>query len=598
MSEPLKSSLRKLFKLLSRRDRRNAGLLLLMMLLAAAIEVLGVAAIPAFVGAVIEPEQLQRFAWFDGLISAEAGPRSLVVWGGAALALLFAVKTVFLLWNFRLQMRYAMNRRVQISRRLMRAYLNAPYSFHLRRNTSELLRNVEREVSVVCHQVIGGMLQLITKLAILVAVLIFLFVVEPFITVFWVAMFGSLAAFVVWGLGAKLKKLGLQEQAERQAMVQALYQGFGAIKETRVLGRERFFADRVDESVRRVADVVEFKQSVAKAIPPVTEFFGVCGLLLLAVSLVLMGRPNESILVTLSLFVVGLVRLKEAMSAAMTSIANLRYNLVSVGPVYDDLMRLEAKPRRRKSSGPASRLRMREGLVLKNVWHRYEAAQQHALKGVSLVVPAGAAVGFVGATGAGKSTLIDVILGLLEPEQGELLVDGQDVRKDLPAWQRTIGYVPQSIYLLDDTIRNNIALGLEEDQIDGAALAQAVQAAQLEPLLRRLPQGLATVVGEQGVRLSGGERQRIGIARALYNDPDVLVLDEATSALDNATERAIVRSVEALRGRRTVLMIAHRLSTVRNCDRLYFLKEGRLEAEGDFEQLQVAHPDFAAMAAT
>jgi len=592
--------LRRLLRLLTPRDRRNLLALTGLILVAAALEVLGVAAIPAFVAAVVDPSKLQHVPWLaQGLARLTLdSPEALVLWGAVALGVLYLLKTSFLVANNALQTRFITQRRVALSRRLLHAYMAAPFSFHLNRNSSELLRNVERETGVIAHQVIGALLELGAKLTILVAVLTFLLLAEPLITMSWLGLFGSFAAFVVLSLGDRLKREALKEQAERKIVVQALNQGLGGIKEARVLGRERFFADRVSQSIERMTQVMCFKQTMAKSIPPVTELVAVSGLLALAVGLVLSGRPSDSILVTLSLFVVGLVRLKETMSAAMTHVSNLRYNLVSVDPVYEDLQRLEGRKLRRLSDPRAqARIRLHQRLTLRDVWHRYDGARQHALRGVSLSIPAGAAVGFVGATGAGKSTLVDVILGLLQPERGEICVDGAPIRPEtVSAWQRSIGYVPQSIYLLDDTIRRNVALGLDDADIDEAALRTAIETAQLGDLLARLPEGLDTAVGERGVRLSGGERQRIGIARALYHDPDVLILDEATSALDTATERAIVAAVEALKGRRTVLMIAHRLSTVRNCDTLYFLKHGRIEAEGGFEALQMRSPDFAAMA--
>ncbi len=595
----MKQQIIKLWRLLSPRDRRNAGILLLLMVAAAILEVVGVAAIPAFVGAVVQPERAHAIGWVGDLLTRLGldTTEKLMLWGALALAALFAIKTAFLVFNFHLQVRFTLNRRIELARRMLRAYLVAPYPFHLTRNRAELLRNVDQETNAISAQVIGVALQLLTKLFILVAVLGFLLVMEPLITVFWLMLFGSLAAFVVINVGARLRRHGRREQVERGLVMKAIYQALGGIKETRVLGRERFFLDRVDESMHRLAAVSGFRQTVQRSIPPVTEFAAIIGLLLLTVALLALNRPSETIVVTLSLFVVALVRLRETMSAAMGHVANLRFNLVSVDPVYDDLAALENAPRRPFGSLDAPRTRMKEGIALRDVRYRYETASGAALRNVNIAIPAGAAVGFVGSTGAGKSTLIDIILGLLEPQSGAVLVDGVDIRQSgVGEWQRAIGYVPQSIYLMDDTLRCNVALGVQPDKIDDASLWRALRAAQLEPLLNRLPDGLNTIIGEQGVRLSGGERQRIGIARALYHDPDVLVLDEATSALDNATERAIVQAVEALKGQRTVITVAHRLSTVRNCDKLYFMKEGRVEAEGSYQELQAMHADFAAMA--
>lgn len=589
---------RKLLALLSPRDRRNSVILLLMMVTGAALEVVGVAAVPAFVSAVVYPDKLAQFPALYGFLDSLGltEPRALVVWGAVALVGVFALKNGYLILNYWVQMKFVTNRRMDFARRLTRAYMQAPYPFHVSRNTSELLRNIDRESSIIAYQVIGATLELMTHVLILVAVLVFLFIAEPWITFWWMLIFGAAGSVAVMAVSAKLKRYGLEEQTQRKNFVQSLYQGFGSIKEARVLNRERFFAGRIADTVGAIARVVRFKQFTQKAVGPVTEFVAIAGLLVIAAALVLLERPTESILVTLSLFVVGLVRLRQTIGSAMTHLTALRYSIVSVDPVHEDLMLLEG---REKPWPDPARLppphHLTTAIELEDVWYRHADAPDHALKGISLSIPAGAAVGFVGSTGAGKSTLVDIILGLLVPEKGTVRVDGKDIAAEVGRWQRCIGYVPQSIYLLDDTIRRNIALGIEDAEIDEQALRTAIRLAQLENFVAAQPHGLDEVIGEQGVRLSGGERQRIGIARALYHDPDVLILDEATSALDNATERAIIGAVEALKGRRTVIMIAHRLTTVRNCDTLYFLKGGRIDAAGNYTELEDRHPEFRLM---
>lgn len=594
-------ALRRLYSLFPASAKRNSLILVGMMLVGAVLEVLGVAVVPAFVSAVVEPDRFSHLPVVGGLLTelGELDGGRTVIWAAAALILVFGIKNGFLVFNVFCQARFITNRRIDLGARLTNAYMQAPYPFHLARNTAEMLRNIDREVNVISYQVIAAVLEICTRGLILAAVLLFLFAVEPWITLCWLLIFGSLAAGGVQAASRKLKHGGIEEQAQRKQFVQALYQGFGSVKEARVLNRERFFADKISGSIRRMATVFGFKLFAGKAVSPMTEFLAITGLLVLAVALVMLGRPTESILVTLSMFIVGLVRLKEMISVVMHHLANLRYGIVAIDPVYEDLTVLESgsmatAPR---AEPPAPRPLARR-IQLDDVWYRYDQADDHALQGIDVEVLAGAAIGFVGSTGSGKSTLIDILLGLLEPQQGGVLVDGVDIRRDgVGSWQTAIGYVPQSIYLLDDTIRRNIALGVRDEDIDEDALWTAVRTAQLESFIARQPQGLESVIGEHGARLSGGERQRIGIARALYNDPQVLVLDEATSSLDNATEKAVIQAVEALKGERTIVMIAHRLTTVQNCDKLYFLKDGRIEAEGNYAELADAHPEFRVMAA-
>jgi ATP-binding cassette subfamily C protein len=522
-----------------------------------------------------------------------------VIWGAAALLGVFAIKNGFLLLNYWTQIRYVSNRRLSISARLMRAYMNAPYPFFLGRNRSELLRNVDSEVQTVCYSVISTILELCTRLVIAVTVIGFLLFVEPLITLAWMVFLGIVAVFALRGVTGRLRRYGLMQQEHRKVFNQGLMQAFGGIKEIRTLGREEFFSGKVLASVERVTRAQAFKLFVMRVIPPASEMVAMTGLLALACGLVLQGRSTESILVTLSLFVVGLVRLREASSAALNQFADLRYSLVALDPIVRDLALLGDAPPRHAVIEGAVPVRPQNAIALSGVWHRYEGAPDHALKGIDLVIPVGTAVGLVGSTGAGKSTVVDVLLGLLTPERGGLVVDGRQLDTDeaLRNWRCQVGYVPQAIYLLDDTIRRNIALGIDDKDVDEAALAQAIRLAQLGRFIDRQPQGLDTVVGESGLRISGGERQRIGIARALYHDPAILILDEATSALDNTTERAVIEAVEGMKGERTVVMIAHRLSTVRGCETLYYLKEGRVEGSGDYDSLKRGHSEFREMAA-
>lgn len=594
-------SVGKLVSLLSTRNRINAAILFLMMLTGAFLEVLGLAAVPAFVSAVIDREAMRNLPFIgDWLADVSAGltANELVLSGAGVLLAIFAVKNGFLAFNYWLQIRYVTNRRMEIAGRLMRAYMAAPYSFFLTRNTSELLRNVDNEVITICYNVMSTLLELCTKMIILIAVLAFLMVVEPWITLAWIVFLGSIAAIGVRSISGKLRRYGLIQQSNRADFNQSLYQAFGGIKEIRTMGRERYFTNRVMGTVANIAMVNRFKMFVQKVITPASEMAAMTGLLLLAAALVLMGRESESILVTLSLFIVGLVRLREASSAMIHQFADLRYSLVSVEPIYHDLNLLKTPSIAEDVDGHVTRIRPRRTIELRDVYHRYEGKQDYALANISLTIPVGSAVGLVGSTGAGKSTMVDILLGLLDPERGALAVDGDKLQGDaVRRWRDNVGYVPQAIYLLDDTIRRNIALGIEDDDIDEEQLERAIEMAQLREYVEKLPAGLETMIGEGGVRISGGERQRIGIARALYGDPAVIILDEATSALDNVTERAVMLAVEAIRETRTVIMIAHRLTTVKNCDRLYYLKDGRIDAAGSYDELRRSHADFENMAA-
>lgn len=595
--------LKKLRCLLTRKHRWDILALLMLMIVSALLEVVGVGAIPVFVGMVAYPERISELPHLQEVLDYVAIDRdssTLLIWAVVLLVVVFAVKNAFLAFQYYWQLRFIHNRRASISRRIVGAYMHAPYSFHLRRNTAELIRNSNMEANIVATQVIGPLLEIATRGLILIAVLGFLLAVEPLVTLGWLAIFGIATTLLIGALNGAVRRYGLLEQTNRQMVLQALGQAYAGIKAIRVLNREGFFARKIDASVTKLAAALRFKQFVSLLMKPVTEFIGVVGVFAIAIALVLLGRQTESIVITLTLFIVALARFREAFSAIAAQYTTLRHSFVAITPICDDLIALEARTPREDGAEEAPNappLSFKRQLELSDVWHSYEGAARPALAGVSLTIKAGSSIGLVGGTGSGKSTLVDILLGLLEPEKGRVVVDGVEIKGHRVAeWRRCVGYVPQTIYLMDDTIRNNIALGLEPEEIDEGAVLQALRAAQLEDLIRQLPQGLDALVGEQGVRLSGGERQRLGIARALYNNPEVLVMDEATSSLDSITERQVTSAVERLKGRRTLITVAHRLSTVRNYDELHLLDAGRIVASGSYGHLLESSREFLDLA--
>jgi ABC-type multidrug transport system fused ATPase/permease subunit len=314
------------------------------------------------------------------------------------------------------------------------------------------------------------------------------------------------------------------------------------------------------------------------------ELLAIAGLAILVISMLAQGRALEALLPTLGLFAAAAFRLMPSVNRVLTSVSSLRYALPVIHTVHAELELTAPEATKARVAIMA----FREELKVQNIAYAYPGAHDAALKEISLFVRCGESVGIIGGSGAGKSTLVDILLGLLTPDSGEVRVDGQDIQHALRGWQDQIGYVPQSIFLTDDTLIRNVAFGLPSRQIDTAAVWRAIRAAQLEEFVQTLPQGLDTMVGERGVRLSGGQRQRIGIARALYHDPAMLVLDEATSSLDTATERGVMQAVRALHGAKTTLIVAHRLSTVQHCDRLYRLEHGRVVQEGTPETMLVS----------
>lgn len=382
-------------------------------------------------------------------------------------------------------------------------------------------------------------------------------------------------------------------------MVKAIQQGLGVIKEIRVLHREKTFIQTLEKSMWQTIKAARYQFLANHITQPYMEFISVAGLLSIAILLVLMGHEAETIAPTLILFAAAFIRLKPAIASVVQGVNNLRFGVVSIDPIHEDLTLLEKhalKKSNQTKDNNSTGMQLHHRLDLEGVWYRYPGSDQYALKDITLTLPKGHSIAFVGSTGAGKTTIVDVILGLLKPEKGRIAADGMDIHDNLSAWQRNIGYIPQFIYLTDDTIRHNVALGLADKNINEEQLQHAIQASQLETFVESLPQGLDTVIGENGIRLSGGQRQRIGIARALYHNPEILVMDEATSSLDNVTEKSVIMALDALKKNRTIIMIAHRLTTVQNCDVLYYIKNGKIESSGTYNELIKTSNEFKALA--
>lgn len=592
-------SAKKFFSLFSTRDKTRGLVLFFLMLIGALLEVVGISAIPAFVAVVADPDTIMKYDFVASKLHNFGITTSdqLLIWGAVALIAIYLIKNIYLALLFYFKAKFVNNRQVSISTRLFKAYMEAPYTFHLQRNTAELLRNISTEVKLTIEVLLNS-LQLIMQTLMITAIFILLIVVEPVISIVTLGLLGFASVLFLQMVKKKIKKYGLEQQGHRRNMIQAINQGLGGLKDARILSREPYFLRKFSYSATRSA-IADRYTSVANQLPkPFIETVAVIGMLLIAMLLVLQGRAVQTVIPVLTLFAVSVVRLMPAFRDIVANYTKIRFNIFAVDPVYDDLNELKniRSEIHMNGDGVIKPLSFKNSIKIENLHYKYPNSEAQALKGINLEIPKGNAIAFVGASGAGKTTIVDCLLGLLPPTKGVIKVDGQDIRTKLSYWQANIGYIPQFIYLSDDTIKNNIAFGLEENEIDEEKLNNAAKAAQLDRLIRNLPDGFNSIIGERGIMLSGGQRQRIGIARALYHNPEVLVMDEATSALDNVTEKHIIQALEKLRGDRTMIMIAHRLSTVRNCDQLYFMKDGKIEASGTHDELLERSSDFKLMA--
>lgn len=590
-------SLRRLWSLLSVQDRARIPLLIAAMVVAALLEVLGVGVIPVFVGAVSNPERVLSFPVIgSGLAALGAeSQRDILLLGSLLLVVVFAVKAGFAVFVAWAQSSFMRSVQVRLGTRLFRAYMTAPYAFHLAHNPADLMRNANQEVERLVNTVMNPVANVVAKTLIGLAIIVFMLAMSPVVTLVGIGLFGIAGYGFLVAVRGRALALGSEAQRHRAALIKAVNQGLGGFKEARVLGREQSFVAAYAASARRIAVALKHQAVSGQAIAPGLELVAVVGLAAILAVLLFRGTPTEDIIPVLALFGAGLIRVKHSVMQLVSTWNLLRYEHVAVNPVYEHLTEL-AKSADARLTCRESQARLSGDILLKNVSYRYPGAATDSLRDVSLSIPQGTSVALVGSTGAGKSTLADVLLGLLPPGSGSVTVNGHDISTDLPAWQACIGYIPQSLYLLDDTLRRNIAFGLADAEIDEERVWEAARMAQLEATIAALPRGLDTLVGDRGIRLSGGQRQRVCIARALYPDPEVLVFDEATSALDNLTEKRIVEELEALMGDRTLIVIAHRLSTVERCDRLYMMRDGQIEASGTYAELTESSPLFQQLA--
>jgi len=594
----MKNFFKKVIYLLPEGDPYKLLIIFILMLISAVLEVAGIGMIPAFVSIVATPEMVLEHDLAKPIINylGISNSRDLLIWGSVFLVSIFIVKSLYIIIFNYFESYYIYNRKFNIGKRLMTLYMHAPYTFHLNRNSSELLRNITNEVNMYINSLLD-VLKLSREAVMAISILIFLVIMEPLITLIVVTLSGIGAGGFIFFTQKKVKAYAKQDQAHRNMMIKAVNQGIGGIKDTRLLNRETEFINQFTKEAYSSAKLGAYMRFIVQIPRPIIETTAVLGIMLIAGLMVLQGRPMVSIIPVLTLFAMATVRLMPAVQQISSLYTNMLYNIVAVEPIYEDVVQLkQASIEFREDRQKNNILNLNKEIKARDIWYCYPGGDENALKGVSFEIPSGSAVAFVGESGAGKTTIVDLLLGLLKPTKGQILVDGKNIHDSLSAWQKNIGYIPQSIYMADETLRKNIAYGIPENQIEEEKIKQAIEMAQLQDMIKTLPKGLDTIIGESGTRLSGGQRQRVGIARALYHNPNVLVMDEATSALDNITEKQITKAIEAMAGERTIITIAHRLTTVQKCDMLYLMRDGRIIDSGTYYDLADSNKEFRKMA--
>lgn len=592
----------KLLALLTPAERKRAAVLMGMILVMAFLDMLGVASILPFMAVLANPDVVQTNAVLNTAFTASqnigigTAEQFLFALGVLVFVLLVTSLTFKALTVFA-QTRFAFMCEYSIGKRLVEGYLHQSYSWFLNRNSADLGKTILTEVGAVIS---GGMVPLMTLMAqstVALALLILLIIVDPLLALSVGVVLGLAYAGIFAVMNGWLKRLGQARVDANQRRFTAVSEAFSAAKEVKVGGLEHAYITRFARPAEIFAKVRASVQIIAQLPRFALEAIAFGGMLLATLYLMAKSGSFASALPIIALYAFAGYRLVPALQQIYQAATQMRFAGPALDALYKDLSNLQAAYAQHGKIAP---LPLTQAIRLEQVSYRYPNAPHLALRGVDITIPARNKVGFVGATGSGKTTTVDVILGLLEPQDGSLKIDGQPITAaNRRQWQRTIGYVPQHIYLADDSVAANIALGVNGKDIDQLAVERAAKIANLhEFVVSGLPQGYDTTVGERGVRLSGGQRQRIGIARALYHNPQVLILDEATSALDNLTEKAVMEAVSNLGHDITIILIAHRLSTVRQCGQIYLLERGEVKAQGTFKELTQASERFRAMAAS
>jgi ATP-binding cassette subfamily C protein len=590
----LLTTIRQAIYLLGREQRKRWLVLLFLALFTSLLEIIAAALIYVLLGLVANPSGTVEIPLVGNIrdLAGDVSERTFLLTLIGIMIAFFLLRAVAAMAAEYVTARMTSNAAAGLSIRLVRGYLGLPYSYHLQHNSSELIRNAHQVPLEVVGGVFNPLIRLMAEVILTLGILALLVLVSPIGTALAIAVVGGATVILMFIIQPRLKSYGRTAHAMHRETLGALQQSFQGVRDIKLLGREGFFSEAYGRMRRRLARMLYNNQTLLQTPRLVIETSLILFILVFFAVTVARGS-TQSALATLGLFAYAGLRLQPSLQKIVGAFNSLKFATAPTADVHRDLRIIEQRAARDSSAPPFP---FKRDIVLEDVSFAYEGTQSEAIAGVNVAIKRGEQIGICGPTGGGKSTLIDLIGGLLSPNTGRVLVDGTDIASNVRGWQRNLGVVSQMVFLADDTLRRNIALGIPDKEIDEQAVQEAANLAQIRELITALPNGLDTMVGERGVRISGGERQRIAIARALYYRPQVLVFDEGTSALDNATEHELMRALRSLRGDHTIVLVAHRLSTVRDADRVIFVENGRISGIDTFDGLCKCNESFRDMA--
>ena len=559
-------------------------------LLGTVLEIAGISLIIPVIISIIDPAFTTKYSQVEQFISYFIEPThaNVIFFGISFLILFYVFKTIYLVFMVIMQGRFVYKVKEDIGNRLFCGYLFKPYDFFLNQNSAQLIRNLTTEVANLGVVLRAGML-LFTDGIILISVTCLLFIVEPFGTFIIFSVLSLSAIIFQFFTKAKLVKFGHLRQFHEGKRIQNIQQGLSSIKNVKILSREKIFLKWFSQHNSAGVQAERFQFIIAAMPRYFLEFVVVIGLAGLVSAQFISGKSVESITLILGVYAIAIFRLLPSFNRMIAASQQIRFCWPAYQIIGDELRRVEERERDQisydKQLNSMDVPTLSDKIKLHNLFFKHAGVEEYVIKNINIEIPKGSFIGIIGGSGAGKSTLVDLILGLLTPTKGYVEIDKMNIQNSIKSWQSQLGYVPQNIDLVDDTIRNNIAFGVLHKEINEAFVERAVKSSHLDLFVSQLPDGLDTIIGEQGVRLSGGQRQRIGVARALYHDPKILILDEATSSLDMDTEAEIMNTINALHGKKTIILISHRPQTLRNCDMIYHIEAGSIIRSGSYAEL-------------
>ena len=554
--------------------------MMLLIFISSCLEVLGIGIILPYLAILLDPEKILTLPLMSDIYSTLKdvglvdGITHFLIFSTFLVIVFYWLKNIFFIFSLRYQVRFNYTLYTRMSSDLLHYYLNESYLQHINRNTSDVIRNVNQQTLDLIQGFLFPILLLVTEILVVLLLLAFLIAINPIATLYVFVLIGVCVTGIFYYSRAKLQQSGEVVARNRSASNKAVLQSLGSFKTTKMLGKEAFFVDSFNSAVQQMSTANQYLDLTQSLPRFFLETSIVTVMMSLAMILLYQGQPSGELILMLSVFGLAGIRLLPSMNRILNALNSIKYMQGVLKDVMGDIV-FATNMNNTVQTNENSRTNkfVFESLTLENINFNY-VPNTPVLKNISLTIERNQSIGFVGHSGSGKSTLIDIMLGLLSQDTGNTLINGRDIDDVLPEWQRGVGYIPQDIYLIDDTIKANIAFGVKENDVDYAQVMTVLEISQLDELICSLPNGIETLIGERGVKLSGGQRQRIGIARALYHNPQILVMDEATAALDNTTEKAFMSAINNLKGKKTLIMIAHRLSTVKDCDVVYKVEKG------------------------